>query len=202
MHRNRDTKKTRQDQPHESMDKTTKTISRPCGCRACARGIAAVQREIIHDVQRDGWSILGVLGEPSSPPFAYSIGLYQTLGQPEIAIVGLPVEDRAPIILHNIVDLMNEGVTFEDGTESDQVLDRYACTFCSVHRDFYQEYLGAAIWYYGGLDFPVLQCVYPDRKGRYPWQPGASSGFRASQPVLSLRHLPMQMNLTSNEEAQ
>ena len=198
MNRKRDMKKTRHDQSHESRIKTTQPISLPCGCGVCERGYAAVKREIIEDVQRDGWHVTSVFG--GDRPFGYSIGLYETFGQPEIVIVGLRLE-RVPGIIDTIGALMKQGVKFEDGTESDQVLKGYPCTFRTVGWEFYGQYFGAGIWYYGGLSFPVLQCVYPDYEGRYPWQPGASPEFRAQQPVLAMRCSEIQLNFTSNEEA-
>ncbi|MFL5577733.1 MAG: DUF4262 domain-containing protein [Gemmatimonadaceae bacterium] len=48
-----------------------------------------------------------------------------------------------------------------------------------------RSFVGFARWFYGGDDFPVLQVVYPDRTGRYPWEDGVAEGFRAVQPVLA-----------------
>ena len=141
MNRNRDTKKrTRHDQPHESRIKTTQSISEPCVCGACARGYAAVLMEIIEDVQRDGWHVTSVFG--GDLPFGYSIGLYETFKRPEIVVVGLPLE-LVPGIIDTIGALMKQGVKFEDGTESDQVLKGYPCTFRTVDREFYGQYFGA-----------------------------------------------------------
>lgn len=108
---------------------------------------------------------------------------------------------------------MKNGAKFEDGTESDQIIKRHACKFREVDRSFYCQYFGFANWYYRGTKFPVLQCIYPDQEGRYPWQPGTSPEFRARQPVpssrlaampaplVSSRYAAMQLDLTTNEEA-
>ncbi len=37
---------------------------------------------------------------------------------------------------------------------------------------------------YGDVDVPVLQLVYPDKQGRWPWDADVREGFRDSQPVL------------------
>jgi hypothetical protein len=32
-------------------------------------------------------------------------------------------------------------------------------------------HLGYALWFYCGMGFPVLQVVWPDRSGHFPWDP-------------------------------
>ena len=214
MHRKRETKKTRQDKPHESMDKTTQPITLPGGVRLRTERHDFLKREVIQNVQRDGLHVVGVYGERFCPPFAYSVGLYQTFGQPEIFIIGLSDVNLGPAVIKDIGRLIRKGVKFADGTESDQIIKRHPCAFREVLKEFYPLYFGFANWYYRGWNYPVLQCVYPDHEGRFPWQPGASPELRAQQPVLSslsaMTHKTvlsslieaMQMSLTSNEEAQ
>jgi hypothetical protein len=56
--------------------------------------------------------------------------------------------------------------------------------FRAMEKKHYREYLGFARWFYDGDEFPVLQCVWPDKGHRYPWHPEASEPFRKRQPVL------------------
>ena len=98
MNRNRDMKQTLQDQPQESGVKAIQPISLPGGVTPRTSGHDFLERELIQNVQRYGWHVVGVYGERFSPPFAYSVGLYKTLGQPEVVVVGLPVEDLRPLL--------------------------------------------------------------------------------------------------------
>jgi hypothetical protein len=43
------------------------------------------------------------------------------------------------------------------------------------------------VWFYEGLDFPVLQSVWPDKEGNFPWEPEFSSELNALQPLLTQR---------------
>jgi hypothetical protein len=52
----------------------------------------------------------------------------------------------------------------------------------------YRDYFGYARWFYHGDDFPVLQCVWPDRQHRYPWHPACHESARQRQPVLWDEH--------------
>lgn len=143
------------------------------------------ERRVIEDVQKFGWHIVGVEDDPEGPAFAYSIGIYHTLKQPEIIIFGLNSMATMVRIVNAIGEEMRKGTKFEDWTESDQILEGYSCMFRHVHDGFYTKYLGFAIWFYRPDYFPVLQCVWPDRQGRYPWQPEFSAELYPRQPILA-----------------
>ena len=46
------------------------------------------------------------------------------------------------------------------------------------------QWLPLVGWAYERSDVPCLQLVYPDKQGRWPWQPDVRDGFRRIQPVL------------------
>ena len=37
--------------------------------------------------------------------------------------------------------------------------------------------------YYRGLEFPVLQCIWPDKQQHYPWQPEFKQAWLSAQPL-------------------
>ena len=213
MNRKCDTKKTRQDQSHELMIETTQPILLSGGITPRHRPLLTIIQEIVRNVRKIGWHVVSVLATPFSQPFAYSIGLYKTFGQPEMVVVGLPVQDLGPAIINDIGRLMKKGVTFEDGTENDQIIKHCPCTFREVDMVRYCQYFTLGNTCYQDSEFPMLQCVYPDREGHYPWQPGASLELCARQPLLCslFAAIPnteltamlsaMRVNGTSNEEA-
>ena len=53
----------------------------------------------------------------------------------------------------------------------------------ALHGAFLQK----ACWAYEGEEFPVVQLVWPDKQGRWPWEDGVRAGFRDAQPVLAMR---------------
>jgi hypothetical protein len=145
------------------------------------------ERYVIENVQQYGWHVATIEDDPSGPAFAYSIGLYHTLKQPEIIIFGLSGNTAAQII--NVIgEEMRQGTTFKDWQENDRILEGHLCMFRHVDEGFYPDYLGFAMWFYRPDDFPVLQCVWPDRHGRYPWHPEVSTDFFRNQPVLAREH--------------
>ena len=133
-----------------------------------------------------GWAVLAIPEDEEGPPFAYSIGMYRTLGHADVILIGQKIEAMHAIINH-IGEQVRGGQRFEDGGVYPDILEGFDVCFRQVPPARYPEYLGYGRWFYKGDDFPVLQCVWPDRQGRFPWDPGAPEGFRARQPVLSPR---------------
>jgi hypothetical protein len=143
------------------------------------------ERRVIEDVRQYGWHIVGVEEDQEGPAFAYSIGIYHTLKQPEIIVFGLSDIKLMWQIINGIGDDMRKGKTFEDWKEYDEILEGYSCMFRQVDQGFYREYVGYANRFYRPDEFPVLQCVWPDGLGRYPWHPEFPAALHARQPVLA-----------------
>lgn len=146
------------------------------------------ERHVIEDVQKYGWHVVLIEDAPEGPAFAYSVGIWHTLKQPEVIIFGLNSLEAMGNIINVIGDEMRKGTKFEDWMESDQILDGYNCIFRHVDTAFYQDHVGYAMWFHRSDNFPVLQCVWPDQNGRYPWHPEYPAELRFRQPVLAQQH--------------
>ena len=131
-----------------------------------------------------GWAVMKVSAETDSPSFAYSIGLYRTFRHAEIIVLGLASE-TAHRLINDVGEAVRSGGTVTAGQTSDAFLEGFACTFRRVPAHQYGAYLGHGIRFYGVEAFPALQLVYPDRLGRWPWQPGVAPDFLANQPILA-----------------
>nr|GFD22705.1 hypothetical protein [Tanacetum cinerariifolium] len=59
---------------------------------------AAAEDKIINDVAKYGFHVAIVPGDGYSPAFAYTIGLYETYGYPELICFGLPQD-----LLHSVL---------------------------------------------------------------------------------------------------
>jgi len=53
----------------------------------------------------------------------------------------------------------------DDGRPAAQVI------LVAVGEQHNRESLGYPRWFYPGSALPVLQCVWPDKAGRFPWEP-------------------------------
>jgi hypothetical protein len=144
-------------------------------------------RRLLHDVQTHGWHIVHVgmpVGEDSEGPgWSYSVGLFHTLGHPEFIVVGLPWS-TAEAIINDLGSRVRAGQRFGNGMHDPDVLENHNVRFVTMRTDEYRAHLGYAIWFYRGMEFPVLQVVWPDRAGRFPWDPDCVLDD-SLQPVLA-----------------
>jgi hypothetical protein len=111
-----------------------------------------------------------ISGDPESPNFAFTIGLFANYSHPEIVVVGLDREG-AGWLLTRIAEQVRDGRRFDDTLEFDSVLqNQYGCRFRTLPKKLQNDHLGTAIWFYQGSEFPVLQVFVPDVNGKYPWE--------------------------------
>jgi hypothetical protein len=92
--------------------------------------------KLLHDVETHGFHVILVPEDDEGPGFGYTVGLHETLSQPEVL------------------------------------------------ASHYDAFVGQALRFYSGASFPLLQCVWPDKNGRFPWAKEAAAGFVAAQPLL------------------
>jgi hypothetical protein len=144
--------------------------------------------KVIADVAEFGWHVIKVPEDVEGPAFAFTIGLTKTFAHPEVIIFGLALSTMHGT-LNNIGALVRAGKRFEPGDVTQELLKRYACEFVRVPRSAYPDFFGSACRFYGGDAFEALQCVWPDRGGRFPWDDAVDDAVRRCQPLLGSRGL-------------
>jgi hypothetical protein len=134
-------------------------------------------------LEKSGWFVTKVGAGDGEPAFAYSIGFYENFHHPEIILFGLDLD-----VMHRLINdagaRIREGQKFEDGQKYGDLLPSYPCAFRRVNPAHYHGLLHYAIWYYESSHFPVLQLVWPDKDGLFPWDVGFDERFRNDQPSL------------------
>jgi hypothetical protein len=162
----------------------------PCKCLLCAEPRDEStwderDRTIAANVERYGWSVSGVHGDDELPGWAYSIGMYHTLRSPEVAVFGLPPGTGMRIV--NIVgEQIRDGRPVRQDEQRDDVLTGYPVAFRAVQLDWSPTFFGAGMDFYRLPYLPVVQVFWPDREGRFPWDPSVEETCRSSQPMLWL----------------
>ncbi|MDS4015890.1 MAG: DUF4262 domain-containing protein [Candidatus Accumulibacter sp.] len=140
-------------------------------------------RQVLADVAEYGWHVVHILPDERGPGWSFSIGLFHTFGHPEFVVFGLPSERAQPII-NGLGARIRSGSLFTHDSEDTDVLTGYPVRFVAVPESCSGNYFGYAIWFYRHQPFPVLQVVWPDRSGRFPWQSGYDPSLQGAQPVL------------------
>jgi hypothetical protein len=159
-----------------------------------AAGRAALER-VHRDVELYGWHVVLIQGD-EEPGFLFTIGLWQTFRHPEILLFA-PSEDPTGMAgrLQPVAERVSEGEVFEPDSVHEEIFGRFSGAFRTVERQWYPWFLGTAMAFYGGVDFPVVQLFWPDRDGTFPWETGFSAELHPFQPLLfenvaSLANLP------------
>lgn len=127
------------------------------------------EKRAIENIRKFGWHIVNVFGDEHSIEFSYTIGLYKTFDVPELFLSGLN-GNIASTVLNNIGDQISNGLRITPGMEYDDFFEGYNCYFDLVNKINYDKYFGQAIGFYHGKEFQMLQCVWPNRDRKYPWE--------------------------------
>src|SRR5215212_658761 len=106
-------------------------------------------RKVLADIASHGWTVIGIPADADGPAYAFSVGLYHTLGHPEILLMGLRPQ-VAHLLINSIGDAARAGTTFEPGRRYDDIAAGYPLAFVTMDLRYYREYLGYAGWFYGG----------------------------------------------------
>ena len=139
--------------------------------------------KVLADIHEYGWHVVAIPEVDETPGWAFSIGLYKSFGHPEIILFGLDLELMHSII-NTIGDSVKAGIKFEVDGRYNDLIDTYACTFKPVLPVWYYDFLGYANWFYKETDYPVLQCFWPDKQHRYPWETHFEPNWIGAQPLL------------------
>jgi uncharacterized protein DUF4262 len=125
----------------------------------------AWRRDVTESIRRGHWKVVAV---DDWPPFAYTVGLWSR-GRPELLVIGLP-----PRPAGRLLNLAGNAV--RDGLEIDEETE-YDFGGAPV-KAFWVPNAGEVVlrenWFYRRKpkdSVPVLQLVYPDAHGTWPWEP-------------------------------
>ena len=130
------------------------------------------EKKALEDIEEYGCHIIHVLEETEYPPFSYSIGIDQSIDQPELIITGLKRE-LSHWIINEYNNRIREREVFQTDRTYDGFLDGFEVIFKEVEKKHYREYFGWGLWLYKGDNFKALQLVYPSTSGIWPWDEGA-----------------------------
>lgn len=143
------------------------------------RALEAILRSTQHIIDEHGWAVQGVGGnsETGDPTFSYTAGL-SALGHPELIIVGVhPLASQG--ILNDLGTAIRGGTRFDSGDIVRGVLGGDLPLALIEAADVSDLTITRRL--YGPV--PVLQVVWCDPEGRFPWEDGYSMNS-AAQPAL------------------
>lgn len=166
--------------------------TRECHCRLCEPsddrdGWGEDDRKLVEDVRRHGWSVVGIRAEFAQPGWAFTVGLWHTFGCTEVAMFGLNVRDMQDW-LNLVGDEVRAGRPPRRRERREGIIDGVPVVWAPVDSSWHELLFGWMIWFYRRPPLPVVQLVWPDRHGRFPWEDGSGAACRRDQPRASIPH--------------
>ena len=140
-------------------------------------------RKFSEDIEKFGWSVVMIKETDYSPAFAYTIGIWETYGKPEIIAFGLNT-NSLHILVNQAADIFKAGNEIETKKNYDDFFDNNNVQFIEVDKDNISDYFGYAIDYYGSNYFPAMQFVWTDNENKFPWENEYEIDLIHKQPLL------------------
>ncbi len=133
------------------------------------------ERTVTH-IENFGCSVVHIKPTKNDFGWSYTIGIFDTCGQPELIAVGLP-EKTAHFLLNEAAKLLREGADLSVGRHP-ELIANVDCEFRLVDPKWVNHIMNWAIWYYRDAIPPVLQAVYPDKANRFPEDKDFDENYR------------------------
>lgn len=147
------------------------------------KGLDESDRRMLRDIKKCGWHFIVIPDEDGTPGWVFTVGLFHSYGMPEVAIFGLG-PDVSASILESVAHWASAGTKISPRKSYDELIEGYPCAFRTIKKKWYEPFFGSALWFYQGNDFPMLQCFWPDKQSRFPWDAKFAKGARHLQPML------------------
>lgn len=145
------------------------------------QGADVPMHEVAEEVSLVGWAVQAASGSNVTSPWAYTVGLWASHQAPELVVTGLPTGQMIAI-LHAVAERIADGTHVTVATAIDGICPS-PLTVRPVHASWREtSVFSVSDHYYGYVRPRYLQLVWPDKRGRYPGQPG----FSGRQPMLWL----------------
>lgn len=115
-------------------------------------------RDIAWHVQGHGWSVVALPAEGEFPGWAYSVGMWHTLGAPEVCVFGLRVTDMHGLV-NQVGDLVRNGLSLRPG-EAVDVLPGRSLAVRPVHSSWHADLFAYGLEFHRSA-VPMVQLVWP-----------------------------------------
>lgn len=143
------------------------------------------EAKALADIAEYGLHVISVMEDGASPSFTYSLGIEQSLGLPELIIMGLKA-GVAHAAINECYRQMKADPSIGPGSRIGGLLGGgFECLIGEVAPERAKQYLCWASWLYKEKGFRAYQIIFPNTSGAFPWEPEASDWFRNWQPLLA-----------------
>ena len=142
-------------------------------------------QEFLAAIDKHGWFNTRVFDPDGElPDFSYSTGFWLRHRFPEIILFGLPKEVSHEV-LWDVFRCIKQGDDLPMGVRLGEIFGNADAFLLPVAKRHYEGHFNWCNWFYRGDEFPCAQLIWPDRAGKFPWEPGFDEDMRRDQPDLT-----------------
>ena len=149
------------------------------------KAVDSMDIQVLSNVKEYGFHIVWIQSGGTEPDYCFTIGLEYSYKHPEIILIGLPISTTKSII-NNLGSKIRTGQRFIDDDQCINISSQ-RLMMKKMHPSHYRDYLGYFLWFYRSLKTPpdVMQLVWSDESGKFPWDEGCSDKCVKSQNILN-----------------
>ena len=147
--------------------------------------LATTERRLATTVALDGYHVIAI-PPGDATALAYTVGLWRSVGHPELAVAGLEPPVAAQL-LHLLAAEVARGARFAPGDRPVGFPPGVAFQFRGIDARTAADCLRLAARFHRPGGFAALQTVWPDLDGRFPGEPGCDPQVDGRQFLLRPR---------------
>jgi len=152
-----------------------------CGTCSVSASIPGGGKILNYNIRKNGFGIVYSFAE--FPSFVYSAGIQENLRHPELIVVGLDY-DLSTLLITETVNLIKRGASFTDQACHYRI-GNMNVMFLEASTNCAKQYMPETTAYYGDKIIGVLQIVWSDKQGYFPFDPQCSDEVKRTQRVLA-----------------
>lgn len=154
------------------------------------RTLTPYETQIIANIRDHGCHVVSVFdSHDDTKSFAYSVGFWESVDQPEVIILGLPSK-MGTFAVNEAYRQCEAGLNLVDGQRIEGLFEEYDVT-CMARaidsRYLIPDYLNSALWYHNWRTGKLLDAAYQlvwTYEGLWPWDEQGPAELLEDQPVL------------------
>ena len=143
------------------------------------------EAKALADIAEYGLHVISVMEDGDLPPFTYSLGIEQSLGMPELIVIGLKSNVAHSAINECYLQMKADPSIGQGSCIAGLLGGDFECLIGEVSPERAKEYMFWTTWLYKGSEYRARQIIYPSTSGVFPWEPEATEWFRSWQPLLA-----------------
>ncbi len=123
-------------------------------------------KRVYDNISNIGYHTTAILEAENVTPFAYSTGLFENFGIPELFISGLGPNLSGKIIEKYVEKYKSNEILLNEKIKN--LVDEFPVYLIELRNEDLSEYVLTSIKFYENREYKYLQLVFPDLNGKFP----------------------------------